>query len=156
MNRVALPKLFHCIARTERHASIPRVSAPPVLLVAAVLAVLLTHSAAVASQLAVGQVVTLWVLTEPDRFGWPAIFVCRRQPDDLNPFIASASGPDETNDKLGRAGIGLEDCRGGFTFRSLTPKTGKISVIEGEVEGAGAGSHRSMQPDAVDVAVPRN
>jgi hypothetical protein len=50
---------------------------------------------AYAAKIAVGDQLTLWELTQPDRFGWPAIFTCRRQPGDTNPVVVSANDPSD-------------------------------------------------------------
>ena len=89
-----------------------------------------------ADDLAVGDQTTLSELARPDRFGWPAVFTCRRQPGDKHPFVMRANDPDEMNDRLLAAGIWPEDCYGGFSFRSTRPHRGKVSEIKGQVERA--------------------
>src|SRR5215471_7938119 len=84
--------------------------------------------------LAVGDQPTLAELARPDRFGWPAVFTCRRQPGDKTPVAVSAKDPDEMNERLLAAGIWPEDCYGGFSFRSTPPHRGKLSEIKGQVE----------------------
>jgi hypothetical protein len=89
-----------------------------------------------AGELAVGDQPTLSELAQPDRFGWPAVFTCKRQPGDKTPVVVSAKNPDEMNDRLVAAGIWPEDCYGGFSFRSIQPHPGKLSEIKGQVERA--------------------
>ena len=90
--------------------------------------------AARADDLAVGDQATLAELARPDRFGWPAVFTCRRQPGDKTPVVVSAKDPDEMNERLLAAGIWPEDCYGGFSIRSARPHRGKLSEIKGQVE----------------------
>src|SRR5215469_18389527 len=87
-----------------------------------------------AGDLAVGDQPTLAELARPDRFGWPAVFTCRRQLGDKHPVVVSAKDPDEMNERLVAAGIWPEDCYGGFSFRSTGPHRGKLSEIKGQVE----------------------
>ena len=86
--------------------------------------------------LAVGDQPTLAELARPDRFGWPAVFTCKRQPGDKTPVVVSAKDPDEMNERLLAARIWPEDCLGGFSFRSTRPHRGKLSEIKGQVERA--------------------
>jgi hypothetical protein len=87
-----------------------------------------------ADDLAIGDQLTLSELVQPDRFGWPALFTCKRQPGDKHPVVVSAKDPDEMNERLVAAGIWPEDCYGGFSFRSTRPHPGKLSEIKGQVE----------------------
>jgi hypothetical protein len=99
-----------------------------------------------ADDLSVGDQPTLAELARPDRFGWPAVFTCRRQPGDKAPVVVSAKDPDEMNERLLAAGIWPEDCYGGFSFRSTRPHRGKLSEIKGQVERA---------PPGADPAIPK-
>jgi len=87
-----------------------------------------------ANDLVVGEQLTLSELAQPNRFGWPAVFTCRRQPGDKTPAVVSANDPDEMNERLLAAGIWPEDCYGGFSIRSTQPHPGKLREIEGQVE----------------------
>jgi hypothetical protein len=87
-----------------------------------------------ADELAVGNETTLSELARPDRFGWPAVFTCRRQPGDKRPVVVIAKDPDEMNDRLVAAGIWPDDCYGGFSIRSTRPHRGKLSEIKGEAD----------------------
>jgi hypothetical protein len=99
-----------------------------------------------ADDLAVGEQLTVWELVRPDRFGWPAVFTCRRHPGDKNPAVVSANDPDEMNKRLLAAGIWPEDCHGGFSIRSTRTHLGKLSDIEGHVGGAGLGAGADKTP----------
>src|SRR6516162_9895669 len=87
-----------------------------------------------ADDLAVGDQLTLSEVVQPDRFGWPAVFTCKREPGDKHPVVVRAKDPDEMNDRLLAAGIWPEDCYGGFSLRSTQPQRGKLSEIKGQVE----------------------
>jgi hypothetical protein len=87
-----------------------------------------------ADDLSVGDQPTLAELARPDRFGWPAVFTCRRQPGDKTPVVVSAKDPDEMNERLLAAGIWPEDCYGGFSIRSRRPHPGKLSEIKGQID----------------------
>jgi len=71
--------------------------------------------------------------SQPDRFGWPAVFTCRRHRGDTTPAVVFANDPDEMNERLLAAGIWPEDCRGGFSIRSTPPHLGKLDEIKGVV-----------------------
>src|SRR5215472_18385043 len=86
-----------------------------------------------ADDLAVGNQLALWELVRPDRFGWPAVFTCRRHPGDTTPAAVFADDPDEMNERLLAAGIWPEDCHGGFSIRSTPPHPGKLDDIEWNV-----------------------
>ena len=101
--------------------------------VAAIAMVFMPAAESGADDLAVGDQPTLAQLARPDRFGWPAVFTCRRQPGD-KPVVVSAKGPDEMNERLLAAGIWPEDCYGGFSIRSTRPHRGKLSEIKGQVD----------------------
>jgi hypothetical protein len=89
-----------------------------------------------ADDLAVGDQATLAELARPDRFGWPAVFTCRRQPGDKTPVVVSAKDSDEMNERLLAAGTWPEDCYGGFSIRSTRPHPSKLSEIKGQVKRA--------------------
>jgi hypothetical protein len=89
-----------------------------------------------ADGLAIGDQLTLSELARPDRFGWPAVFTCRRHPGDRNPALVAADNPEEMNERLLAAGLWPEDCHGGFSLRSTQPHPGKLGNIEGRVERA--------------------
>ena len=80
-----------------------------------------------------GEQLTVWELVRPDRFGWPAVFTCRRHRGDTTPASVFANDPDEMNERLLAAGIWPEDCHGGFSIRSTPPHPGKLDDIEGNV-----------------------
>jgi hypothetical protein len=84
-----------------------------------------------ADRIAVGDRLTLSELTRPDRFGWPAVFICRRNSGDTTAVVVSANDPDEMNERLLAAGIWPEDCLGGFVIRSIRTEPGKLSEIKG-------------------------
>jgi hypothetical protein len=86
-----------------------------------------------ADDLGVGNRLTLWQLVQPDRFGWPAVFTCRRHRDDTTPAVVFANDPDEMDERLLAAGIWPEDCHGGFSIRSTPPQLGKLDEIKGGV-----------------------
>jgi hypothetical protein len=87
-----------------------------------------------ADDLAVGDQLTLSEVVQPDRFGWPAVFTCKRAPGDKHPVVVRANDPDEMNDRLVATRIWPEDCHGGFSLRSTRPHRGKLSEIKGQVE----------------------
>jgi hypothetical protein len=87
-----------------------------------------------ADDVAVGDQLTLSELTRPDRFAWPAVFICRRHPGDTRAVVVPANDPDEMNARLFAAGIWPEDCHGGFSIRSIRTDPDKINEIEGRVE----------------------
>jgi hypothetical protein len=103
-----------------------------------------------ADGLAVGNQLALWELVRPDRFGWPAVFTCRRHRSDTNPAVVFAHDPDEMNERLLAAGIWPEDCHGGFSIRSARTHLGKLDEIEGDVleqePGPKAGQVKRVKP----------
>jgi hypothetical protein len=99
-----------------------------------------------ADDLAVGEQLTVWELVRPDRFGWPAVFTCRQHPGDNNPALVSANDPDEMNERLLAAGIWPEDCHGGFSIHSTRTHPGKLSDIEGHVDGTGLSAGADQTP----------
>jgi hypothetical protein len=86
-----------------------------------------------ADDVAVGDQLTLMELTRPDRFAWPAVFICRRDPGDAKAIVVPARDPDEMNERLLAAGIWPEDCHGGFSIRSERTDPGKLTEIEGRI-----------------------
>jgi hypothetical protein len=88
-----------------------------------------------ADELGIGARTTLWELVRPDRFGWPAVFTCKRRPGDHSPIAVYGDDPDDMNERLVAAGIWPGDCRGGFSIRSTWPHPGKIEEIKGRVRG---------------------
>jgi hypothetical protein len=76
--------------------------------------------------------VTLESLLAPDRFAWPARFTCRFDLSSSQPVSMVGSSPADLNRKLVILKITVEQCRGGFTIRSLQPQEGKLDEIIGE------------------------
>jgi hypothetical protein len=103
------------------------------ILIATVAATFVQFTEANADDLAVGNELTLSELVRPDRFGWPAVFTCRRHRGETTPAVVFANDPDEMNERLLVAGIWPEDCHGGFSIRSTWPHLGKLDNIEGNV-----------------------
>ena len=103
------------------------------ILIATVAIVVVQLAEANADDLAVGNQLALWELVRPDRFGWPAVFTCRRRRGDTTPAVVFANDPDEMNERLLVAGIWPEDCHGGFSIRSTRTHPGKLDDIEGNV-----------------------
>jgi hypothetical protein len=89
-----------------------------------------------ADNVAVGDLSTLSELTRPDRFAWPAVFICRRYPGDTKAVVVPANDPEEMNERLLAAGIWPEDCHGGFSIRSIRIDPSKLGEIEGRPEWA--------------------
>lgn len=105
-------------------------------LIATIATVFVPVAEARADNVAVGDQLTLSELTRPDRFAWPAVFICRRHPGDAKAVVVPANDPDEMNERLLAAGIWPEDCHGGFSIRSIRTDPDKINEIEGRVERA--------------------
>ena len=103
------------------------------ILIATVAIAVMQLAEANADDLAVGNQLALWELVRPDRFGWPAVFTCRRHRGDTTPAVVFANDPDEMNERLLAAGIWPEDCHGGFSIRSTRPQLGKLDEIKGDV-----------------------
>jgi hypothetical protein len=78
-----------------------------------------------------GTEATLWELVQPDRFGWPARFTCRRTLRDQHPLALVGKSPDEMNEMLMAIGVWPADCHGGFTIRSLHRLPNKMSELVG-------------------------
>jgi hypothetical protein len=134
----------------ERHRSLrERNSILPLALVATIAVACVAVLEARADSVRVGDELTLLELARPDRFGWPAVFICRHHPGDKTPAIVAGNNPDEMNEHLLAAGVWPEDCYGGFSIRSTGPHPGKLGEIEGSVErappdiGAGQSAFRS-------------
>jgi hypothetical protein len=89
-------------------------------------------------KLVIGERLSLWELVRPDRFGWPALFRCRREPKDRHPVVIAAHDPNELNRRLSEAGIWPQDCRGGFSIHSIGRHPGKLELILGEVRRSGS------------------
>ena len=104
-----------------------------VIVVATVATTFVQLAVANADDIAVGNQLTLRELVRPDRFGWPAVFICRRHRGDTTPAVVLANDPDEMTERLLAAGIWPEDCHGGFSIRSTRTHPGKLHDIEGNV-----------------------
>jgi hypothetical protein len=102
--------------------------------IATIAVVVIQMSQARGGDLDIGDQPTLAELARPDRFGWPAVFTCRRQPGDKTPVVVSAKDPNEMNERLLAAGVWPEGCYGGFSIRSTHPHRDKLSEIKGQVD----------------------
>lgn len=83
----------------------------------------------------VGEDTSLEALTRPDRFAWPARFICRPDPRRSEALVVVGGSFEELNETLAAADLFLDDCRGGFALESVTPQDGKLDRILGEVAG---------------------
>ena len=121
-----------------------------VIVIATVATTLVQLAVANADDIAVGNQLTLRELVRPDRFGWPAVFICRRHRGDTTPAVVLANDPDEMTERLLAAGIWPEDCHGGFSIRSTRPHLGKLDEIKGDVleqePGPKAGQVKRVKP----------
>ena len=79
----------------------------------------------------IGEETTIAELIQPARFAWPARFVCRRFAGETKPLRVVGASFDDLNSKLEAMDVAVEDCRGGFSIRSLKPQTGKLDQIIG-------------------------
>ena len=81
---------------------------------------------------AVDMQISLAELMHPDRFAWPARFVCRT---DINsePITVVGVSVADLNSKLLAMDLYAEDCRAGFSVRSLRAERGKLDEIVGRV-----------------------
>ena len=120
------------------------------ILIATVATTFVQLAEATADDLAIGNQLTLRELVRPDRFGWPAVFTCRRHRGDTTPAAVFANDPDEMNERLLAAGIWPEDCHGGFSIRSTRRQLGKLDEIKGDVleqePGPKAGQVKRVKP----------
>ena len=73
-------------------------------------------------------------LIQPARFGWPARFICRRFAGEAKPLRVVGASVDDLNGKLEAMDVAVEDCRGGFSIRSLKPQPGKLDQIIGNAQ----------------------
>jgi hypothetical protein len=122
-SRIHMPHEFARLLLLERN----RIFAS----IATIMTVVVPVAEARADDVAVGDQLTLSELTRPDRFAWPAVFICRHHPGDTQAVVVPANDPDEMNERLLAAGIWPEDCHGGFSIRSIRTDPSKLNEIEG-------------------------
>ncbi|HEY0526613.1 MAG TPA: hypothetical protein VGD08_24685 [Stellaceae bacterium] len=82
----------------------------------------------------IGEEMTIADLIQPARFGWPARFICRRFAGEAKPLRVVGANIDDLNGKLEAMDVAVEDCRGGFSIRSLKPQPGKLDQIIGNAQ----------------------
>jgi hypothetical protein len=82
----------------------------------------------------IGEQTTLAELIQPARFAWPARFTCRRFAGEAKPLRVVGANVDDLNGKLEAMDVAVEDCRGGFSIRSLKRQPGKLDQIIGNAQ----------------------